>query len=136
MALRCVPCCCYHGQWCRPHHCNVPLARTCADRVPLKVHHNAFKGVAIILVLHGTSRMIALSPAIVKIPSQMEELQLCQQSNSFSDTFSCWSTLRSSHTVQQRVLSSDLGLAPYHCLLGVLMYHHDKLPFQTKGPPC
>lgn len=131
MALRWAPCC-----WgCKPCHCNVLLARTCADRILPKVHHNGFKGVAVILVLHGTPRMIALSPA-VKMPSQMEELQLCQESNSFSGTFSCCSILSSTDIVQQRVLSSDLVLAPYHCLLGILMYHHVKLPFQAKASPC
>lgn len=95
---------------CRPYHCNELLARICAGRIPPKVHHNGFKGVAIILVLHETSRMIALFPA-VKMPSQMEEHQLCQESNSVSGAFRCWSVPRSSHTVQM-VLSSDLVLAP------------------------
>lgn len=79
--------------------------------------------------------MIALSPA-VKMPSQMEELQVCQESKSFSGAFSCLSVLRSSHTVQQRVLSSDLILVPHRCVLGILIYHHVKHSFQTKASPC
>lgn len=94
MALRWASCC--WGVQTLPLRCT-----SCQDlcwQNTTKSVSQCFKGVAVIPVLHGTSGMVALSPA-VKMPSQMEELQLCQESNSFSGALSCWSILRSSHTV-------------------------------------
>jgi len=84
--------------------------------------------------------MIILSPAVSKhfqnafsdnTHDTIGSVSFVRSHNSVCGVSSCQSMFRSSHSLQQRVLISRSVLAPHHCLLGILMCHHVRLPFQT-----